>query len=98
MEIANINEVLKLYLGADANGGYQPIGCDERLRSAFPDDYSRLLQSIALYLDADHTPDWSKRDLIQERNLFIEELEQKFPELDGIAIRALANRWSFGYQ
>ena len=98
MKTSDINHVLKLYLGADASGGFQPIGCDERLRSAFPSDFSRLMQLMTRYLDEDHVPDWSKRDWVEERDLFAGGLRQKFPELDDIIVRALANRWSFGYK
>jgi hypothetical protein len=98
METFDINYVLQLYLGADANGGFQPIGCDERLRSAFPSDYSRLMQLMTRYLGEDHVPDCSKRDLVEERDLFAGRLRQKFPELDDMTVRALANRWSFGYK
>jgi hypothetical protein len=99
MDTPNINHVLKLYLGADANGGFQPIGCDERLRSAFPRDYARMIELMSPYLAEDRPPqDWSESTLSQESDRFATTLRQKFPELDTISIRALANRWSFGYK
>jgi hypothetical protein len=40
----DINHVLKVYLGADENGGYEPLYCDERMRQAFPDSYSQMME------------------------------------------------------
>jgi len=91
-----INELLKLYLGADEKGGYQPVGQAERLRQAFPIDYADKLRQIAPYLQADHAPDWTQHDLPAESRLFEAELRQKYPELDASVVRALANRWSYG--
>ncbi len=93
-----INSLLKLYLGAEENGGYQPIGCEERIKNAFPGDYVGKMRQISQYLDEDHTPDWTKNDLIAESHLFEGELRTKYPELDSIVIRALANRWPFGWK
>ena len=98
MEHFDINRVLRIYLGTDENGGFQPIGCEERLRSAFPTDYSRVMKLASPYLDEHHSPDWSRGDLVEEGNRFAETLQQKFPELDEVCIRALANRWSFDYR
>ena len=95
---ADINHVLKVYLGADENGGYQPLYRDERMRQAFPDSYTRMMELIAPYLDEDQTPDWANAnpDLGEEANRFAAALRRKFPELDDITIKALANRWHFG--
>ena len=94
----DVNQVLQLYLGAGADGGYQPIGCDERLRQAFPNDYSAAKAAIARYLDETHEPDWARRSLAAETRRFITALEQKFPELEGISVKALANRWSYDWK
>lgn len=98
MDTPDINHILKLYLGADANGGFQPIGCDERLRLAFPKDHSRMMELMSRYLDEDQKPDWSKGTLISESARFAKTLKQKFPELDAVTIQALSNRWSYGYR
>src|SRR5262245_20354577 len=92
---ADINHVLKVYLGADENGGYEPLYCEERLRQAFPDGYAEMKRLIARYLQEQHVSDWTG-DLIQERDHFERALRQKFPELNAIVARALANRWHFG--
>jgi hypothetical protein len=97
-EQSYINHALKTYLGTGTTGGFQPIGCEERLRMEFPKNHAQVMELMSRYLDEDQKPDWSKGDLIQETNRFIEALSQKFPELDAITIRALANRWSFGYR
>jgi hypothetical protein len=96
MDTPDINHVLKVYLGIDVTGGFQPIGCDERLEAAFPNDHFRLMQLISPYLRVDHVADWSKNGLEEEAELFALELWRKFPELDDVSIRALVNRWSFG--
>jgi hypothetical protein len=94
-----INDVLKVYLGTDDSGGFEPLYCDERMRQAFPDSSSQMMELIAPYLDENQTPDWSngKLDLIQEADRFAASLRRKFPELDDVTIRALANRWHFGW-
>jgi hypothetical protein len=95
----DVNHVLKVYLGADANGGYEPLYRDERLRQAFPDTYLEMMKLIAPYLELeeDQEPDWTMGDLIQQATRFEATLRQKFPELDATAARALSNRWYFGW-
>jgi hypothetical protein len=94
----NINCVLKVYLGTDENGGYEPLYCDERMREAFPDSHPQMMELIAPYLAEDQEPDWTKGDLVQERDRFEARLREKFSELDAIAVSALANRWSFDWK
>ena len=94
----DLNYVLKVYLGADEDGGYEPLYREERMRQAFPENYSQMMELIAPYLEEDHVPDWARGDLIQERDLFEVKLGRKFPELDATAVRALGNRWSFGWK
>ena len=94
---ADINQLLKLYLGADQNGGYEPLYREERLRKAFPNDHERMLELMAPYLNEDPPRDWT-RDLVEERDRFEAKLRQKFPELDAISARVLANRWSFDWK
>lgn len=71
---------------------------DERMRQAFPNSYSQMMELIAPYLEEDQVPDWTTGDLIQERSRFEATLRHKFPELDATVVRALANRWSFGWK
>lgn len=94
----DLNYVLKVYLGADEDGGYEPLYREERMRQAFPDSHSQMMELIAPYLDEDQVPDWTRGDLVQEANRFEARLRQKFPELDATAVRALGNRWSFGWK
>ena len=91
----DVNYVLKIYLGAGKNGGYEPLYREERMKQAFPDSHAEMFQLIAPYLEEDHAPDWTS-DLLEESNRFERALRRKFPELDAIAARALANRWHFG--
>jgi hypothetical protein len=79
-----INDLLHLFLGADERGGFQPVGCDERLRRAFPDTHSEKMGMIQRYL--------------AESRLFAKMLEAMFPELDSISARALANRFAYDWK
>jgi hypothetical protein len=92
-----VNQILKIYLGADESGGYEPLYRDERMREAFPDSYSEMMALIAPYLGEDHQPDGTTGDLIQHAAHFEAKLRRKFPELDATVVRALANRWHFGW-
>ena len=92
-----INYVLTVYLGADENGGYEALYRDERMRQAFPDSYPQMMELIAPYLEEDQEPDRAMGDLIGQAERFAVTLRQKFPELDATVVRALANRWHFGW-
>jgi hypothetical protein len=92
----DVNQVLKVYLGADAHGAYEPLYPDERLRQAFPETHREMMSLIAPYLAEDQERDSTSGDLIQQANRFEAALRQKYPELDATAARALANRWHFG--
>jgi hypothetical protein len=94
----DVNSALKVYLGADVHGGYQPIGCEERLQRAFPGEHLCVKALLTGYLQEGHNPDWSQYSLAEETARFTDILRRKFPELDRIAARALANRWSFSWR
>jgi len=93
----DLNHVLKVYLGTDESGGYEPLYREERLRQAFPDSHSQMTELMAPYLEADQERDWTL-DLIQDTQRFETTLRRKFPELDAVTARALANRSSFGWR
>jgi hypothetical protein len=96
---SDINHPLRHYLGTDDDGGYQPSGCDDRLRVAFPNDYDRIVELLAPYLDEEHAPeDWTGQSLAEEAGYFVSKLQTKFPELDDLSIKGLANRWSFDWR
>jgi len=94
----DINKLLKIYLGTDENGGYQPIGCEERIMSAFPIDYNQKMDLIAPYLNEEHSPDWAKNDLLTECKKFEGVIHRKYPEIEKIVVRSLVNRWSFSWK
>ena len=87
---------MKVYLGANAAGGYQPIGCDERLMHAFPADFAERKKEIERYLNDDHAPDWTKHDLVEAGDIYASVLRKIYPELEDVVARALANRFTFG--
>jgi hypothetical protein len=94
----DVNSLLKLYLGTDINGGFQPVGCDERLQHVYPHEHKAKKKLIDRYLEADRTPDWSKHDLLHEGAIFSGMLREQFPELDDVVVRSLANRFMFGWR
>jgi len=65
---------------------------------AFPSDFLVRKKEIERYLEEDHAPDWSKHDLIQAGDFYASVLKQKFPELEEIVVRSLANRFTFGWR
>ena len=83
----DINHVLKVYLGTDESGGYEPLYREERLRQAFPDTHSQMMELMAPYLEADQERDWTL-DLVRDGNLFEARLRQNVPELDAVIARA----------
>jgi hypothetical protein len=92
-----VNQVLRVYLGTDESGGYEPLYRDERMREAFLDSHPQMMALIAPYLAEDREPDRTAGDLIRQAAQFEPTLRQKFPELDATVVRALANRWHFGW-
>lgn len=93
------NAILKVYLGAREDGGYQPTGGVERVEAAFPGNCKERLVKIEKYLNEDHpSAKWTEPDLAKEQTSFEKILGNKFPELDHIAIYALACRWSYRWK
>lgn len=90
---------LEVYLGANQTGGYLPMGQSERMSAAYGDDAKAKLELIQKYLEFDHpSSDWSRPDLAQEQKAVEALLAQRFPELDRVAVNALACRWSYSWK
>jgi len=83
----DINQILQLYLGTDDTGGYQPIGCNARIKEAYPKTYQEQLQKITKHLAEEHAPDWTKNDLIEEVAFFQRDLLKNILSLKGILPR-----------
>lgn len=100
MEDLEVNRILRIYLGTDTRGGYQPIGREERLKKAYPTDHECKLKMIDRFLSAEasYKPDWTKQSLVQARDAFAEILRRQFPELEDVVVLALANRFVFGWR
>ena len=96
--IYDMNEVLRIYLGTDQNGGYQPIGNDDRLKVAYPDCYDEMIRIIEPYLEFEFTPDWKTQTLIQASDAFATALKEKHPELTDLIVRSLSNRFAFDWK
>ena len=92
----DINHILRVYLGCDENGGYEPLYRDERMQDTFGDRHAEMLDRIRSYLAEDREPD-REGDLLQQSNAFEIALREKFPELEPNIARALANRWHFDW-
>src|SRR5262245_30710715 len=94
------NELLATYLGAGSAGGYQPIGCDDRLKAAHPRDFEAALASITKYLDGCEYPptEWTSNDLAKEQAIYAAKVSRAFPELKPRSTNALACRWAYGWR
>jgi hypothetical protein len=93
------SNVLKVYLGASETGGYRPFDHDKRMSVAYNHDADAKLSEIKKYLEVDHPqPEWSCSDLAQEQKAFEALLAHRFPELDKVAVNALACRWSYSWR
>ena len=91
----DVNDILKVYLGTDETGGYQPIGVKERFRKAFPDDFEEREKEIEKYLNFEPRLDWRTNTPSAACVAYSKDLEKAFPELDHISIRALTNMLSY---
>jgi len=101
MEQLDSNSVLITYLGAGVRGGYQPIGCEERLKSAYPTQFNQAKLLVEKYLNtmSDHPPNkWMSNDLAKERSIYESSLEAQYPELGKLAINSLACYWSYQWK
>ena len=76
----DINHILRIYLGTDESGGYEPLYREEPMRRAFPERHPQMMKLTAPYLDEDQTPDRS-RDLNQEAERLRTLFEASFPNL-----------------
>lgn len=94
----DINKAHKIYLGTDCRGGYQPAGPDRRLERAFPQISAVVMTLIQPYLDFATGPDWKTDDLMQIGKAFEVSIKRKFPELEEIVIRSLANRFTYSWR
>ncbi len=94
----DINSILQIYLGTDQNGGYQPIGKDDRLKVAHPEQYDKVREIIKPYLDFEFTPNWEKQTLNQAGDAFIKEILIIYPELTNLTARSLSNRFTYNWR
>jgi hypothetical protein len=96
---SDINSALRVYLG-DEHGGYQPIDTEERLRRAFPTEHDAVRAAIEPYLKEEEQFDYpaSAESLAAAGDIFAQHLRAKFPELDPISVRGLANRFTFAWK
>jgi hypothetical protein len=93
-----LNGFLKCCLGTNQDGGYQPIGFSDRLQSVYSEatqEEQALLQEI---LSEDRSPNWTSDSLTEEARLFEIVLAEKYPYLEPVVARALANRWAYGWR
>jgi hypothetical protein len=95
----NLSFALRTYLGAGGTGGYLPYGETARMESAFPGSAHKWVSRFTKYLELDHPPsDWNSSDLAQEQRMFEAKAARLFPELDAVAVNALACRWSYSWR
>ena len=95
----DVSNALRVFLGAGGSGGYLPYGEADRMTSAFADRADDWLREIQKFLALEHPPsDWSNSDLAREQLRFESIAARLFPELDSVAINALACRWSYSWK
>lgn len=95
---ARANTRLRLCLGIDAGGGYQPAGFETRLEVARAGASASERACMERVLAEDWAPDWTRHSLAEESRRFAEHLARTFPALDSAVVRALANRWAYGWR
>lgn len=95
MNKVEINKALKIFLGTDEYGGFQPIGCEDRLKNAYPNEYTELSKLLTPYLTIDGHFLEPSNESFNQLDLFKNVLQERFPELDDISVRALVNRYSY---
>ena len=86
----NVNKILKIYLGANKDGGIMPVGKIERLKENYPKTYKEEETKIKKYLEFYPKIDqaYSSEHILL---IFEKELKNEFPELDDISVKALTN-------
>jgi hypothetical protein len=94
----DINEALTVYLGTDDSGGYSPVGHEDRLKERYGDAWPEVLTVIEEYLQFDYHPDWSKQDLNNAGAEFSEAVSIRYPDLATNVVRALGNRFAYGWR
>ncbi|HEX2604085.1 MAG TPA: hypothetical protein VHL60_05385 [Oxalicibacterium sp.] len=96
--MSRINTLLKFCLGADESGGYQPIGFEDRLSvtisEASQSEYELLLSVLNMDWELDR---WAHASLSEAAQKIEQILAQRYPELEPMVLRALSNRWSYGW-
>lgn len=97
--MSRINNLLVHCLGTDESGGYQPIGFEARLKSVISRSSQDEAAFILRLLNMEWGPDrWTRASLSDETQTYEQLLKDGYPELEPAVIRALANRWSYGWQ
>lgn len=94
----DVNNVLQVYLGTDANGGYHPVGGDTRLRATFPDRYEQVREMIRPYLETGFREEWINETWEQTFSAYAAALKERFPELSDLTVRSLVNRFAYGWR
>jgi len=94
----DVNTILRVYLAPDENGGFQPIGCEDRLSETFGRSVDAKKKEIERYLSFPHQPDWTKHELLEEGEIYASLLRASFPELQDTVVKALANRFMYNWR
>jgi hypothetical protein len=96
--MSDANTILRVYLDPDENGGFQPIGCEDRLSRAYGRDADAKKKEVERYLSFPHAPDWKRHELIEEGEIYASLLRTHFPELHEVIVKALANRFMYNWR
>ena len=96
---SRVNALLMRCLGADKSGGYQPIGFESRLEvtlaEADQDERSLILKVLNM---AWIPGSWMQASFADEMRVYERVIAKEHSELEPMVVRALANRWSYGWR
>jgi hypothetical protein len=95
-----LDAAMAVYLGAERDGGYEPIRKDARLQAAFGtawrDVKARLDAILATMMAWD--VDWERETLITAGDRIERQLAERMPELGPTTRRAMANYFTFQWK
>jgi hypothetical protein len=100
METADINQALRIYLGAAPNGGVRPYGMDERLGAAYGSGSDDILEQVKQVIDNlwDHDADMMLPSLQAIGHAAAQRARVRYPDLDDDVCRAIGNYISYSYR
>ena len=100
MDSSELERAILIYLGADTNGGVQPVGMEERLRKEYGALAELILKDVRKTLSIldEYEPDWSADTLQFAAQKVENDLVRRLPNFSKSLHKAMANYWSYGWR